>query len=327
VFLFLSLTLQEELKIDCFIRTFRYFFYISIVFFVSSKADLFVLKQLIIAISGFSTFFIFIQFFLYQSFGYILHGFFTFLPLYVEKYASDDYTTFYENIFFRPTSFFLEPAHYSRYVLIALALLLFKKEKISSKDFYLAVFISAGIVLSTSSQGYAILLLLWFFFCWMRKKNIESSSIRGSITIILLFLPILLYQIKNIHFVNNTVARTFSEGSASDSGAFGARMNGVLQFFDLPVVYQMIGMGFGSVPSKWVSSLGYWLYGSGFITFIVYVFFMIKNIIHLTHCNKWIFMMYCALFISDDSFYNYMLIPFLTLSCYTSHIDNPYVKL
>ena len=316
LFLFLSSLLQGRIDVNCFIRTIRYLFYVAIVFLVSSKSNLFFLKRMIVAISLVSTCYIIIQTILYDLFGVVLHGYFSVIPLYVDGYATLDYEHIYSSIMFRPTSFFLEPAHYARYVLIALCLIFFDGTTVQTKKILWATFISFGILLSTSSQGYVIMLFLWLAFFALKRNYIESVWLRNLVLGIVVFLPLCFLALLELDFVNNTINRSFDNDSLSSNGAFGARMNGLFSFVELPMIYKIIGMGFGAVPKVWVSSFGYWLYGTGVFVTVLYLAFMIKNSISLSKSNKWVFVVFCLLFVSDDSFYSYMLIPFLTLSFY-----------
>lgn len=75
----------------------------------------------------------------------------------------------------RFSSFFLEPAHQSQYVMPAVVILLFSKEKRNNRIIY-AVLITIGIIATTSLQGILGIGIIWFayFLTMIKKKTIKS---------------------------------------------------------------------------------------------------------------------------------------------------------
>ena len=75
----------------------------------------------------------------------------------------DYYTEFVSYVgtaLYRPGSFFSEPAFYGYFVNLVIILLLFNNRD-EEKDVKTALFLSFGIILSTSSGGLYVLLVLW----------------------------------------------------------------------------------------------------------------------------------------------------------------------
>jgi hypothetical protein len=249
---------------------------------------------------------------LFKFFGYVLKGFVSFWPLSTEGYALTDYEKIYTVIMYRPTSIFFEPAHFSRYVLIAICILLFDGV-VNVKKLILTAILCLGILMSTSTQGYCGVALLFVFFLLFYRRRIQSVFLRNMTIILVFFLPLLIMGLLEFEFVANTVHRTL-DADISDSNSAWGRLHGFRYFFQLPNYFMLIGTGFGSVPPVWVSSMGFWLYGCGLIITCAYLFFLIKQFIRLSGYAKWLMGVFIFLFITDDCFYNSLSILFYTLS-------------
>ncbi|MBQ8829965.1 MAG: hypothetical protein IJ017_00015 [Oscillospiraceae bacterium] len=319
LFSLISALVQHEPEIsNIIIRTIRYFFYLFVVVFCSRyMLDIELCKKTVKTITVIACVFIFVQFLMYNLFGVIIRGYLPFLRLYVEGYAATDYAAIYTKMY-RPTSFFLEPAHFARYAVVGTALTLFGDEKLKWKNVVAAVFISAAILISTSAQGYMLIALVWIICLATRVKALESNSMRAIFVIACILLPILLIGILRLPFVQTAVMRALNidfSNLANENTALGARLGGFAYYADLPVGYKLIGMGFGVVPkSSWLSSAAYWLYGSGCIVFILYMIYMLMCIKKLKGASRVVFLLFFILFFSDDSFYSYMCVLFISLS-------------
>ena len=331
IFLFSCLTMliQNGAGIyDVIIRMIRYFFYIFFTLYTAKKfCDIAYLIRAIKLIAVLATFYIYIQFVFYSVFDIILVGYIKGLPLYV-AYDSVDYKEIYNTFFYRPTSFFLEPAHYARYAIIGLTLFLFVSKTITKREIISSLLISLGILISTSSQGYVLLVLIWSMF--FIKKCRESKTSISYVTIIaaIILVPLLLIVLSQFSFVRNTIDRTTSGDITDTNTALGARLNGLYSFLKLDFIYQIFGMGFGRVSKGiWFSSAAYWLYGSGIIVFLIYIIFLIKAICFIQGYKRLILFLYLFLFFSDDSFYSYMSIIFLSLSILEKQINNEKVSI
>lgn len=307
----ISLLLQGEGYYESIIRIIRYFFYIFCVLFVSKKLLNFSdLKKWVKIVCLIGVGYIVLQYILFYGFDYILVGFWRKLELYTPEY-NRDYSEYYW--MYRPTSFFLEPAHYARYSAIGLALFLYG-EKNTVKDILCACLITVGILLSTSGQGYGLLVLLWgiYFIKWIVKKSsYKETMIKG---IIILCGIIILPFILQIPVIEKTIERILSGGLTDGNSAIGARLGGLYKYLELDFIYQIIGKGFGQIPEgSWLSSAVYWLYGGGLIVFTIYFYFLMVSIFELKGVQKIVLLLFSVLFITDDSFYSYMCVIFLSL--------------
>lgn len=301
------------------IRTIRYFFYLATIVICSKRVlDLERCRKWIKRICLIATCYIFVQAILYLTGGVILRGYLPFLKLYVEGYATTDYASLYTSMY-RPTSFFLEPAHYARYMAIGIALFLFDDKILEFQDVMAAIVLSAGILISTSAQGYLLLMILWGICLFTRSKSIESNKLRVAFYFTCIVLPLLLIAISQIPFVQSTLSRALNidtSNLSNENTAFGARLGGFSYYLELEPIYQIIGRGFGVVPkSGWLSSAAYWLYGSGCIVFILYFAYAVMVLAKSHGSARIIGLIFLILFFTDDSFYSYMCVLFISLSC------------
>lgn len=312
--------------LDIIIRTVRYFFYLTVIGLCSVRLlNLQYCKKVIAIVSLLATVYIILQYIIYQLSGIILKGYLPFMKIYVEEYATHNYEQIYSQIMYRPTSFFLEPAHYARYVLIGVVLFLFDADKISKKNFFSGVFLSIGILLSTSGQGFFLLMIIWWIFLIKQRNKLDSPALKKTMAFVIIFLPLFLVAIFQIPVIQKITSRVFNleiENIMNTNTAFGGRFGGLKTFFELPFLYKIIGKGFGIVPdSVWLSSAAYWLYGSGIIVFLIFILYGIICLKRLSGASKYIFVVFMILFFSDDSFYNYMCVVFVSLSLLKTKIE------
>lgn len=319
-FSLLSVQFQREPEyVNIIIRTIRYFFYLTVVALCSRKLlDIAYCKKMVKTIAVLATVFIGIQYVLFAYFHVLLKGFLPFLNLYVDGYANTDYAALYQTMY-RPTSFFLEPAHYARYAVLGVTLYLFDGEVLSFKEIVASIFISVGVLLSTSAQGYIFLAIIWLACLLLRIKNLKTAELKVLFYVVCLALPIILIVILRLPFVQQTVSRALNidvSNLTNKNTAFGARLGGYSAYLDLPFLHKLIGMGFGVVPKgRWLSSAAYWLYGSGCVVFVLYVVYGIMCLVSARGVSRMILLLFLILFFSDDSFYSYICVLYISLSC------------
>lgn len=318
------LAFPEDVQIlDMLIRTIRYFFYIFCVLYTSRKLlDVFLLKKYVKIISVIAALFMFLQWFLYNFNGYVLKGFIEGLELYTSDYAALDYGLLYMQNIYRPTSIFLEPAHFARYAAVGMTLFLWS-DNTRLSDLLYAVMLTVGILISTSSQGYLLVALIWFLFAIHAQKSIRRPAVKRVIIIALLLSPIILLGALQLPAVKDTIERSLSGSIDEHTSAVGARLGAIRVLQDLSLYEWIFGNGFGVVPSgKWLSSALYWLYGSGLFVFTIYCLFMMSSLIKLKGYQKIVLLIFFMLFFTDDCFYSYMCVLFLSLSLLQSiHVD------
>lgn len=214
-----------------------------------------------------------LQVVLYRVFG-------IFLPNGIPALADND--AYLANIYIsatRPSSFFLEPAHFAQYSLAYLSFCLFGKKEIKNfnGDWKNIVFIAAGIILSTSGQGLlllGILICMWivwkFFFVKIDLKGILLLIL--VIVILISIIPVLF----NSSVVTSTLTRLLTTDVNNGGNAVVARLGGYQYLSYLSGINSFIGMGFGNTPDFYLSGYAYIIYCTGYIGLAVFLFVLLR---------------------------------------------------
>lgn len=94
----------------------------------------------------------------------------------------------------RFSTFFLEPAHQSQYVLPCLALNIFLPYKSGEKlNFKRIILLSVGIIATTSMQGILGLLIIWTFYFMILLGSRNPKRLVQVIGLSIVFVPVLMY--------------------------------------------------------------------------------------------------------------------------------------
>lgn len=123
-----------------------------------------------------SSCFLIVQFILYNFLGIKLYG------------VSEAFRTNITEDITRPSSFFVEPAHFCRYIMLPLFILLFRSS--SPKKMNKALLISVAVVLSKSSIGYIGLSAIWLAWIFIEVSKRRMSHNRFAKSLILITLAI-----------------------------------------------------------------------------------------------------------------------------------------
>ena len=324
VFSFFAICLKQDAQIsNIIIRFVRYSFYIFSFLFTSSRLlDVLRLKKCIIMITLIGCVFLVIQFFSFRLLGIAIPGYTHLIPLYSDTYSTRDYTV----SSYRPTAFFLEPAHFCRYSVIALCVLLFDNKEIKTKSLIEAIFISICILLSTSSQGYLLLAIIVISFVLSRISKIKNRLIKYASIIAVLVSPLIIYLVLNSSIVSFTIERALSGDINSTTSAAGARLASYSYYSKLPLLFKIIGVGFGSgvvgVEDVWFSGFARFLYGSGILITLIFLFFSIYSVFKSKHASKMILLCFLILFFTDDSFCSYVCVLYYSLTLLVARKTN-----
>jgi len=175
----------------------------------------------------------------------------------------------------RPSSFFLEPAHFAQYVLVYLTYCLFGVEQNNtlSNRWRNAIFILVGIIFSTSGQGLilACLLICIWLFTQMFMSKISLLKIVALLFVVLVsifIIPLLL----NLESVNYTLSRIFTDNLSGGGNALESRLRGYEYIKYLKGINLLIGMGFGNIPEGiYMSGFAYIIYCTGIFGFLIFI--------------------------------------------------------
>ena len=138
---------------------------------------------------------------------------------------------------YRPPSFFLEPSHVCYFLIPFLCYVLFSKKSIEKRDLIEAVFVTGGILLTTSGQGLIIAALCWFIWILRQLKSIKLHYL-----ILVIFSLIILFKTVDVSYTINRVLST------DDYNAMEARSGGYRLVSEMPFAQLVFGNGFGNYP-------------------------------------------------------------------------------
>lgn len=304
-----------------FFRYIKYVFYMLCVFLTKSKFNLYYFKKTIYIVSWSASIFLFFQYIAFNVFGRVILGQIKWLPIYLELYTKLDYDRMY-SYYFRPCSFFLEPAIFAQYIVVALSSVLFLEKEKDRKYIVSAIVFVVAMLMTTSAQGVLYLVLIFGMYFVVKMKNkAKALLISGTVAII----SLISYQfIKPIRLAVDRL---------SNNNATSARMSSYNYCFSLDVVHMVFGYGYGmTANNEYMPSCAYIWYGCGIIgviiTFAIFAEFY-KNSKNL--CAKVICLLYLMMFFGASIYYNYMLFwyfavilsySYLNESCEDSEIGN-----
>lgn len=170
---------------------------------------------------------------------------------------------------YRPPSIFVEPSHASYFMVPYLCYVLFCNPspdiKINKKRFLEAVFVTLGILITTSGQGLTVLAACWAFWLLRSAKKLNLKNIAILITAFIL----LLYNFDFSYTINRVT-------TTDELNAVEARQGGYLLFKTLPDTYKFFGAGFGNYDDHiYYSSFAEILFCTGYIgLFLVLLLFL-----------------------------------------------------
>lgn len=219
------------------------------------------------------TIYIYIQVFFFYLFHIAIPGYYKFF-LYQEQYAAR--LAFIESSsFFRPTSIFYEPSHYACYVYPMHSFYLFDERKYSIKRAFL---LTCGIFMSTSTLGIFLTLIAWSIWFFLKIKSENKRKIFTFFIFILLTILLIAFFSSDVGML--ILSRTFAQGEVSGGNAALARLSSYEEFFQLPYISRIFGVGYGfildtGVGDKYYSSWAFNLTCVGVIgtAMILFIFF------------------------------------------------------
>ena len=192
--------------------------------------------------------------------------------------------------YFRPSSFFIEPAHFGQFVLVALAFVLFKYYKNSEKQFIIkAIVLSLAILMSTSGIGLFGVVVLWTIFMFVFSRKINNRKVFGIFLFILFALVIAVVFLSKQEFVQLVFMR-LSVDSSSNMNAVSGRTEGYDFFFGDAFNNKLFGIGTGNEPmvDVYYTSLAMLLIRNGFLGVILYFIICCHRVLQNGRFAKWI---------------------------------------
>lgn len=296
----------------------RVFYYLTVVVVSYEWFDGERGKKAIVFLGKAGAIYMFIQYIAYYGANIVLRGFLPFLNVYHENYSQIDYEQIYMRMF-RPTSFLLEPAHISRFLIIPLVILIFDKK--FKYRWIWAFVISAAILASTSGTGLFSTAIVWFLWIVAGLTGQEGKKLPLYYLFMYILVVAAVVIALNTDVVQSAIFRITSSDLMDVNTAAGARFRGYLQYFQLDYWSLIFGTGYGNIPEDmplviWFSGASYMLYGTGIIGFLVciimfvWLFFKSKSLVSKVLC-----IVFSFLFFTDDSFMSHVAVLYLSFIC------------
>ena len=188
---------------------------------------------------------------------------------------------------YRPASFFSEPAYYSTYVLCTLSILLLENIDVKHKKLLIILF-AFGVLLSTSTAGIYMLLVLFLFYCIKNRKH------RKLILTSFIIIPIVLIITVNFnsilkHLGNFGNVLTLSLEKPTHYSTL-SRLGGSFDYLkNLSGLDKLIGWGVGNeyiylgVESTYINSIARLIIQFGYIGAFAFLIFILK---YLKKCKS-----------------------------------------
>lgn len=137
------------------------------------------------------TTYLIIQTVAYYAFGIFLPNIFSFGPLVPYDSGYADYSGIDRIAFLRPASFLSEPSFYGNYAIFTLCLVLNSFKNTCSKiDLLLSLYLTLGIILSSSTSAIIMLALVWGILGWDIIRVYKKISILCLFGLVLVILSI-----------------------------------------------------------------------------------------------------------------------------------------
>lgn len=148
--------------------------------------------------------------------------------------------------FYRPCSFFFEPAHHAQYCLLWLAIALaYNPSNHEKRWMYGMVLVSFGLITTTSSLGVVGCALLWMFDI---ASNLNKSNKSGRIFAILPFFLIMIVFVISQNSINQQLAGKAASLASGESASTSLRLfRGIACFNQMDILYKFFGCGYGNI--------------------------------------------------------------------------------
>jgi hypothetical protein len=238
---FFIFNIDNDSRLSLLLRSGRYIAYLFfVVFFIRSYFDLEKAKSIIKYVSIFATIWILVQYLGIVFLKIYIPGHLLFLPITRESVYSFGTLVFQHHAYIRPRSIFDEPSEFGLFCGLYLFILL-RKSNITFKNFLLAVFITVGIIVSTSMIGLVIAGFLWIIFLY--DYVIENRFDKRFF--ILLFILIVSFIVLGNQQLFGLIDRITS------GGIFGSeRFDGILLVFNVNLSKLELLFGKGMIDYK-----------------------------------------------------------------------------
>ncbi|MFP7442674.1 hypothetical protein SFC50_03135 [Bacillus infantis] len=188
---------------------------------------------------------------------------------------------------FRPDSIFLEPSHFVYYVIGYIIVCLFLSRNTSPKILEAAL-VSVCVLMSKSSFGIFVLVVIWLYFLItqiIKKKISTSKKMKIIISVITIgFTVIILYLNSDLY---ESFSRLQNSSYTSGSGAWAKASIGDVFTNSLGGFQKLFGVGLGNYPTGVFSTtVNFVFYCTGYIGIIIMSYWALRSFVVSNHIGR-----------------------------------------
>lgn len=148
---------------------------------------------------------------------------------------------------YRPCTFFLEPAHQAQYCLPWIAMALTRNPINDEKKWlHRIIFVSTGVVLTTSSLGIVGCALLWMYYI-ASITSTNSGKFRNVVVMISTLFAIVVFVVSQDGISQQVLERFLSLMSDEGSSTTLRLFRGIACFAQMDIPYKFFGCGYGNI--------------------------------------------------------------------------------
>lgn len=232
----------------------------------------------------FSSAIITVQYLMFFAFGYTRS-----LKIPLLNFVTSESVRTFSFANFRPSAFFLEPAHFAYCLSLYLAYCLFSQHSKRRLSFR-PIVTTFAILLSTSSTGIVLLVFLWSLY--LLKSLAYWRNPRKMLVYLVLLVIVLGVFVPLVLFVPqffNSISRILDLESVAVTGRIEA---GSVYFESQEGVDKWIGVGFGNLSKHvYFNTINYFRYCSGYIGVALFVFLLVSAFMRANLLGKAVVMM------------------------------------
>ena len=213
---------------------------------------------------------------------------------------------------FRPSSFFFEPAAFAQYVTVGLAFVLYVDDR-KHINGWLALLLSVGIILTTSSWGVLLTCVLWLYYAIRRAWRGHSTFFFKFIFIVVVSI-IVFVLLMQMSFFSNPIMRLISNVNGYNA-ITGRSVYNEIYLNSMQGNQVIWGVGYMDIE---VYLTGYvkFLYMYGYFGVVLYLFSILYCFIKTKGYWRVIVLMYMVLFFGANVV-TFIIIAFFLSLCYS----------
>lgn len=276
------------------------FYSVIIVVFVPRLFEVEYGIRIIKGITVISSLVVYLQTLLYMFLGRVTLLILPVLPLANGETYSKMYNTLVAHsgrYYFRASAFFSEPAHFAQYALIGILLFLYTRngeQNVSDrKSFWLAVLCSGATVLSTSSIGIILTVVIWVYWTVsvLLRKYVSVNLMKNYAIVVPLCAVAFLYLIQRLNVFTILLGKLKYTTIMDSNSSFAYRVTRGFEIFSkFPFWEKLFGIGFGNLKtylqssdtlneyarSDYMNSMAYILCSVGVVGFLLFLLLFYK---------------------------------------------------